>query len=121
MGAMRRRVRGRRDLLLGVLLDVVDGVLDGADLLRVLVRDVDLERLFEREHELDEAERVGAEVVDEGRLGLDVLLFDVELLLDDALDPRWECPEPYACLVSRWGIREVKLDVPGAPGLYTER
>src|ERR1019366_5004369 len=73
-------------LLLSVLLDVVDGVLDGADLLRVFVRDVDLESLFERQHELHQAERVGTQVVDEARLGLDVLLVDVELLLDDALD-----------------------------------
>ena len=69
-----------------VLLDVVDGVLDGADLLRVLVRDVDLEGLFEREDQLDQTERICPEVVDERGLGLDVLLVDVELLLDDALD-----------------------------------
>src|SRR5438105_2500429 len=73
-------------LFLGVLLDVVNRVLDGADLLRVLVRDVDLEGLFEREHELDQSERVRAKVFDERRLRLDVLLLDVELLLDDALD-----------------------------------
>src|SRR5690606_12917958 len=41
-----------------VLLDVIDSVLDGADFLRVLVRDVDLEGLLEGEHELDQAERV---------------------------------------------------------------
>src|SRR5258708_25502908 len=73
-------------LLLSVLLDVVDRVLHGPDLLGVLVGDVDFERLFEREHELDQTERVGAEVVDEARLGLDVLLVDVELLSDDPLD-----------------------------------
>jgi hypothetical protein len=69
-----------------VLLDVVDRVLHGADLLGVLVRDVDLEGLLEGEDELDQTERIGAEVVDEVRLGLDVLLVDVQLLLDDALD-----------------------------------
>src|SRR5690606_3878478 len=41
-----------------VLLDVIDRVLDGADFLRVLVRNVDLEGLLEGEHELDQAERV---------------------------------------------------------------
>ena len=73
-------------LLFGVLFDVVDRVLDGADLLRVLVGNVDLEGFLECEDELDETKRVGAEVLDERRLRLDVLLFDVELLLDDALD-----------------------------------
>jgi hypothetical protein len=68
-----------------VLLDVVDGVLHRADLLRVLVGDVDGERLLEGQHQLDQPQRIGAEVVDEGHLGLDLLLVDVELLLDDAL------------------------------------
>src|ERR1017187_2802049 len=66
-------------LLLSVLLDVIDGVLHRANLLGVLVGDVDLEGLFEGENELDEPERVGAQVVDEVRLGLDVFL--VELVL----------------------------------------
>jgi hypothetical protein len=73
-------------LLLSVLLDVVDRVLHGPDLLGVFVRDVDLERLLEGEHELDQTERVGTEVVDEARLGFDVLLVDVELLPDDPFD-----------------------------------
>src|SRR4051812_43656840 len=47
---------GARLLLLRVLLDVVDRVLDRADFLGVLVRDVDLEGLFEGENELDEPE-----------------------------------------------------------------
>ena len=54
----------------GVLLDVVDRVLDGPDFLRVLVRDVDLERLLEGEDELHQAERVGTEVIDERGLSL---------------------------------------------------
>ena len=68
-----------------MFLDVVDRILHGADLLRVLVRDVDRERGLEGENHLDQTERVGTEVVDERRFGLDVLLVDVELLLDDAL------------------------------------
>ena len=68
-----------------MFLDVVDGILDGADLLRVLVRDVDREGRLEGEHHLDEPEGIGAEIVDERRLGLDVLLIDIELLLDDSL------------------------------------
>src|SRR5690348_16577805 len=72
--------------LLSVLLDVVDGVLDGPDLLGVLVRDVDLEGLFERRAEPSGPERVRAEIFDDRRPRLDVLLPAVELLLDDALD-----------------------------------
>src|SRR4051794_36633255 len=79
--AARGRARARPPtwLLLGVRLDVVDRVLDAADLLRVLVRDVDLERLLEGEDQLHQAQRIGAEIVDERRLRLDVLLVDVEL------------------------------------------
>src|SRR5262249_40914967 len=72
-------------LFLRVRLDVLDRVLDGPDLLRVLVRDVNLEGLLEREDELHQAQRICSEVVDERRLPLDVLLVDVELLLDDPL------------------------------------
>ena len=43
------------------------------DLLRVFVRDVDLEGLFKRENQLDETERVGTKVVDE-RLYLDAAI-----------------------------------------------
>jgi hypothetical protein len=71
-----------------VLLDVIDGVLHGADLLGVLVRDVDGERLFKGEHQLDQAQGVGAEIIDEGHLGSDLRLLDVELFLDDALNFR---------------------------------
>src|SRR6185437_7122835 len=51
---------------LGVLANVVDGVLDGADLLRVLVGDFDLEGFLERHHQFDGVQRVGAKVVHEG-------------------------------------------------------
>ena len=69
-----------------MLLDVVDRILYGADLLGVFVGNIDFKCFFERKHELDQAKRIGPEIVDEARLGLDVLLVDVELLLDDPLD-----------------------------------
>ena len=75
-GPLRRRA----------LVDVVDGVLDGADLLRVLVRDLRPELLFEAHDELDQVERVGVQVVDERRLGLDLILVGAELLDDDLLE-----------------------------------
>ncbi len=69
-----------------MLLDVVDRVLHRADLLGVFVGNVDFEGLLERKYELDQAERVGAEIVNEARLGFDVFFVDVVLLFDDALD-----------------------------------
>src|SRR5688572_22777099 len=77
----------RRDTsLLRMVLDVVDGLLDGGDLLRLLVGDLGLELLLEGHHQLHRVERVGTEVVDERGLGLDFTLVDAELLGDDFLD-----------------------------------
>jgi hypothetical protein len=69
----------------GVLV-VVDRILNGTDLLRVLVRDVDLEGFLECQYELYESQRVGAQIVDERGLQLDVFFVDVELLFDDPLN-----------------------------------
>ena len=57
-------------------------------MLRLLVRDLDLELLFHGHHQLDDVEGVGAEVLDERGLRLDLVLADAELLRDDALDLR---------------------------------
>src|SRR4249920_1079188 len=76
-------------LLREVALDVVDGLLHGGDLLGVFVRDLGLELLLERHHELDRVERIGAEVVDERRFVLDLRLVHPELLGDDLLDARF--------------------------------
>jgi hypothetical protein len=65
---------------------VVDGVLDGLDVLGLLVGNLDLELLLHGHHQLDDVERVGAEVLDEAGGGLDLVLGDAELLGDDALD-----------------------------------
>src|SRR6202167_2383895 len=48
-----------------VRLDIGDDVLNGANLLGVFVRNFDVELLFERHHQLDDIERVGAEILDE--------------------------------------------------------
>src|SRR5207253_2080767 len=66
-----------------VALDVVDDVPHGADLLRLLVRDLHVVLFLERHHELDDVERIGAEVLDEGRLRRHLLLAHAELLADD--------------------------------------
>src|SRR5438270_12356430 len=73
--------------LLLVRRDVVDGLADGLDLLRVLVRDLDPELVLELHDQLDEVEGVGIEVFLEGSLLRDVRLFDAELLGEDLLDP----------------------------------
>jgi hypothetical protein len=69
-----------------VLLDVGDRLTHARDLLGVVVRNLDPELLLERHHELDDVERVGAEVVHERRIRRDFFLVDTELLHDDALD-----------------------------------
>jgi hypothetical protein len=69
----------------GVVLDVLDGVADGDDLLGVLVGDLDVEVLLQGHDELDGIEGVGAQVLDELRVRVDVFLVDPELLDDDLL------------------------------------
>src|SRR3974390_547748 len=66
-------------------VDVVDGVLDGADFFRLLVRDLDLEGFFEGHYQLDCVERVGAQVVHKRRIGCDLALVHAELLHNDLL------------------------------------
>src|SRR5207302_8029388 len=51
--------------LAAALVDVVDGLVDGGDLLGILVRDFDLELLLEGHHQLDRVERIRSQVVDE--------------------------------------------------------
>src|SRR3712207_2580734 len=61
-----------RESGLRVRLDVVHGLLNGGDLLRFLVGYLGLELFFEGHDELHGVERVGAEVVHEGRFVLHV-------------------------------------------------
>src|ERR1700682_6330001 len=84
------------DRRLLVLLDVADGIPDGRDLLRVLVGDLEVKFLLEGHHQLDGVERVGPQVFDELRVGVDLVLFHPELLDDDFHDPLLDrlCHEP---------------------------
>src|SRR5665811_1742909 len=79
-GSSPRKGRARSA---GVLVDVVEGVLHGTDLLGFLVRDLDPELLLEAHDELDEVERVRVQIVDERGLGQDLRLVDAELLDND--------------------------------------
>src|SRR5205809_3605780 len=60
--------------------DVVDGLADGLNLLRVLVGDLDPELVLELHDQLDEIERVRVEVLLEGRVLCDLAVVDTELL-----------------------------------------
>src|SRR4051794_637881 len=85
--AAGRTAPGRSRGLGGPLVDVVDRVLDGADLLGVLVRDLRPELLLEAHDQLDEVQRVGVQIVDEGGFGLDLVLVDAQLLDHELLQP----------------------------------
>src|SRR5260370_19817770 len=63
-----------------VLADVIDGVLHGADLLRVLVGNLDVEAFFESHHQFDCVQRIGAQVVHERRAGGDLTFVHTQLL-----------------------------------------
>src|SRR5437879_5181542 len=54
---------------LGMLVDVVDGVLHGADLLGGIVGDFDVEVLLQSHDEFHGIERISAQVVDKGCAG----------------------------------------------------
>src|SRR5256712_7953055 len=84
-----------------VALDVVDDVLDGADLLRLLVRYLHVVLLLERHHQLHDVERVRAEILDEGGLRRDFLLAHAELLADDLLHLLLHAGSHYSSLNSR--------------------
>ena len=75
----------RRTLAL-VRFDIVDRVLDGGDLFRRIVRDFDAEFFFERHHQFDDVEAVGAQIVDEARFLGDLVGFDTQMLDDDFLN-----------------------------------
>src|SRR5207302_7579577 len=65
--------------------DVVDGLADGLDLLRVLVGDLDPELILALHDQLDEIERVRVEILLEGSPLRDLAFVDTELLGQDFL------------------------------------
>ena len=68
-------------------VDVIDGVFDSADLLRILVGNLDVESLFEGHDQFDGVERVGAQVVDKRRVRRDFALVHAQLLNNDLFYP----------------------------------
>src|SRR5690242_16218529 len=67
----------------GVLLDVVYGVLHGADLLRILIRDFNVEGLFEGHDQLDCVQGVCPQIVHEGSSRRNLAFLNAQLLDDD--------------------------------------
>src|SRR5690349_10050252 len=93
-------------LLPDLLVEVVHGVTDGAELLGVLVGDVDVELLLERHHELHRVQAVGAEVLHEAGLAGELLTLDAQLLDDDVLDLLFD----VAHVVLDWSFRIRRSD-----------
>ena len=83
-------------------------VADGAELLRVLVGDVDVELLLERHDQLDGVQTVGAEVFHEAGLVGQLLALDAKLLDDDVLDLLFD----VAHVVLDWRFRVTSDDQP---------
>src|SRR5690606_1033527 len=79
-----RRYPGPSALLL--LGDELDGVADGADALGFLVRDLHAELVLQAHDQLDDVERVGAEVLLEARLVGHLAGVSVQLVSDDVSD-----------------------------------
>src|SRR5580693_1656978 len=68
---------------LRVLADVIHGIRHGANLLRILIGDFDIEGLFEGHHKLDRVERIGAQVIYERSAGRNLALIHTQLLHDN--------------------------------------
>src|SRR5208282_3378833 len=64
---------------LRVLADVLDGIRYGANLLRILVGDFDIEGLFEGHHQFDRVERIRAQVIHERSAGRNLALVHPQL------------------------------------------
>src|SRR5215469_15729655 len=78
-----------------VSLDKADGVFDGDDLLRGVVRNLAAEFLLERHHQLDRIEAVRSQVVDEAGVLGHLRLLDAEMLDDDFLHSIGDITHPY--------------------------
>src|ERR1035441_6202840 len=72
-------------LLFLLVLDVIDGVFHGGDLLGVFIGDVDIESLFERHHQLHDIQRVRTKIIHEGGRIIYLTFVHPQLLDDDLL------------------------------------
>jgi len=80
-----------RNPLFFLVFDVGDGVADRGDLFGVFVGDFQFESFFEGHDEFDDVEGVGAKVIDERCLVVNLALVHTQLLYDDLLDFLFDC------------------------------
>ena len=90
----------RRRYFFLLVFDVVDGVFHGGYLLGVLVRDLQFEGFFKGHDQLDDIERIGAQVVHERRVVVHLGFVHAQLLDDNLLHPLGD-----RCHTSSWTIR----------------
>src|SRR5215207_7567054 len=98
----------RVNLLPDLLVQVIHRVADRAQLLRVLVGDVDVELLLEGHDQLDGVQTVRAEVLHEARLAGQLLALHAQLLDDDVLDLLFD----VAHVVLDWRFRVPQMTIP---------
>ena len=67
-------------------LGVVDGQLNGGDLLSLLIRDLDAKFVFEGHHQFNGVQGISAQIGNKGLLGGDLRLGHTELFCNDFLD-----------------------------------
>jgi hypothetical protein len=77
--------------LLFLVFDVGDGIADGTDLFGVFVGDFQFEGFFEGHDEFHNVQGVGAKVIDERCLVVNLALVHTQLLYDDLLDLLFYC------------------------------
>jgi hypothetical protein len=78
--------RSRRSPCPNLLLDTVNGISNGSNLVRIIVGNIDVERFFEGQGQIPESQRIGTEVFAEERIPGDALFGNVEPLLYDVAD-----------------------------------
>ncbi len=82
----KRKAKSQRTSGLLMFLDVIDRLLDGAQLFLFAVRDLDAEGIFKGHHEFNGVKAVSAQIFDEGGLILDVGFIDAQLFSNNLLD-----------------------------------
>lgn len=70
--------------------DVVNGLLNGGDLLGFFIRNFALELFFQSHYQLNGVEGVGAQIVHEGRLDFDFGFVHAQLFGNDLLNARFD-------------------------------
>ena len=97
------------------LFDELDGIADGLNGLRRIVRNLDSELFFEGHDQLDRVEAVRAEVVNEARFRLHLVGVHAEMLDDDLLHPVSHITHCLLVLDCFWNSSGRTAGPPAAP------